>query len=205
MGRRKLYDRDEVLGRAMEVFWADGFHGTSTRRLSDEMGISVASMYAEFGSKDDLYADAVRRYEEQIVTAFFGPLEAPDATVQTVREVLRQFPAMARQVDNPPGCLVTNAVVDRAPDAAFSEAVMARYVARISAGIERALTNSLSTTAGPMVQTRALAHHLVAVLIGLFVLARARTDHGMLDDVVAAAIAELDAFTAEHGLDEPRT
>lgn len=196
MARQKTYERDEVLTRAMNAFWDNGFYSTSTRELAGAMGINVATMYTEFGSKEGLYAAALEQYEREVVGAFFGPLEAPDASIETVRATLRQFPAMAAQVAVAPGCLVTNAAVERAPDAAASHDVMARYVARISAAIRRALANSAGEAAADPGAVARMSDHLVAVLLGLFVMTRAQVESAVLDNVAESAVEQLDTFFA---------
>lgn len=200
MGRQKTYDRDEVLTDAMNTFWENGFHNTSTRELAAAMGLNVATLYTEFGSKEGLYSASLEQYERDVVGAFFGPLEAPDASLDTVRATLRLFPAMAQKVAAAPGCLVTNAAVERAPDAAASADVMARYVARIAAGIGRALMNTHAPAESDSAAVARFSHHLVAVLLGMFVMSRAHIDATVLHDVAESAVDQLNSFAAQHGL-----
>lgn len=200
MGRRKLYDRDAVLTLAMQMFWADGFHSTSARELAAAMGINVSTLYAEFGSKDGLYAEAIGLYEREVVTQLFAGLEAPDASLATLRETLLQFPILARSVAKAPGCLVTNAAIEHAPSAQASHDTMTRYIARISEGIQRALTNATRSKAIDPSSVTQLSHQLVAVLLGMFVMTRAQVDEHVLEDVAASAVAQLDAYAATFGL-----
>jgi len=55
---------DEVLDAAIEVFWRYGYQGASLQELTAAMGINKASLYAAFGSKEDLFHRAVARYAE---------------------------------------------------------------------------------------------------------------------------------------------
>ncbi len=55
MSRAKQYDRTELLDRAVELFRRQGFNGTSTAELVAEFGVNRKSMYAEFGSKQQLF------------------------------------------------------------------------------------------------------------------------------------------------------
>lgn len=203
MARQKTYQRDDLLDRVMHRFWADGYHRTSARELAASTGVNVSTLYSEFLNKEGLYAAALDRYERTVVDRFFGPLEAPDASIATVRATLAQFPAMARTVDVAPGCFVTNAAIEHAPSAADSASAMARYIARVSAGIQHALTNTGHAHAIDDAETRALANHVTATLLGLFVMTRAQTNFGILDDVVQSAIAQIDAFAARYGIPEP--
>lgn len=51
MARQKEFDRDEVLHKAMEVFWTRGYEGASIEDLVKHMGINRQSMYDTFGDK----------------------------------------------------------------------------------------------------------------------------------------------------------
>src|SRR5258705_9315353 len=56
MARPREFDRDEVLERAMSVFWSKGFTATSTSDLVEAMQIGRQSMYGSFGDKRSRFA-----------------------------------------------------------------------------------------------------------------------------------------------------
>ena len=62
MGMAKQYDRSELLDCAVELFRRQGFNGTSTADLVAELGINRKSMYAEFGSKQQLFEAVLAHY-----------------------------------------------------------------------------------------------------------------------------------------------
>jgi TetR/AcrR family transcriptional repressor of nem operon len=62
MGRPKTYDRDQVLDRAMKLFWDKGYEGAHLRELVEVAGISRFSLYQEFGGKQGLYEEAMALY-----------------------------------------------------------------------------------------------------------------------------------------------
>jgi AcrR family transcriptional regulator len=54
-GRPRSFDRQEALRRAMNVFWALGYEGTTLVDLLEAMeNITPTSFYAAFGSKEEL-------------------------------------------------------------------------------------------------------------------------------------------------------
>ena len=61
-GRPRTFDRELALRRAIELFWEQGYEGTSIADLTQAMGIAAPSLYAAFGSKEDLFREAVERY-----------------------------------------------------------------------------------------------------------------------------------------------
>lgn len=46
--------RDELVSKALNVFYANGFHATGMDKLVAETGISKTSMYKHFRTKDDI-------------------------------------------------------------------------------------------------------------------------------------------------------
>ena len=59
---RPTYDRAEVLQKALDLFWAKGFQGTSMKDLGAALGMHPGSIYAAFGSKEKLFEESLERY-----------------------------------------------------------------------------------------------------------------------------------------------
>ena len=78
MARTKAFNEQEVLKKAMELFWEKGFHATSMQDLVDHLGINRASMYDTFGGKDQLFLKSLRLY-----------LQKSRANIQELREILK--------------------------------------------------------------------------------------------------------------------
>ena len=109
-GRPRAFDVDEALDRALEVFWRQGYEGTSINDLTQAIGITKPSLYAAFGNKEDLFRKALDRY-----------IDGPGGYVQvamarpTVREVVEHLLLGAADAvtnpENPPGCLAVQAAL----------------------------------------------------------------------------------------------
>lgn len=63
MPRVKRFDEQEVLVRAMELFWKKGFAATSIQDLVSHLGINRASLYNTFGDKEQLFKQAFQHYK----------------------------------------------------------------------------------------------------------------------------------------------
>jgi len=46
MARKKQYNEEDVLEKALTLFWSNGYESTSTRMLEKEMGINQFSIYS---------------------------------------------------------------------------------------------------------------------------------------------------------------
>ena len=63
-GRPREFDYERAVDTALALFWEHGYEGTSLSRLRDAMGVSSASFYSAFGSKEQLFrlADLLRAF-----------------------------------------------------------------------------------------------------------------------------------------------
>lgn len=61
-GRKRGFDDQAALQKAMELFWQHGYEGTSVADLTKALGINPPSLYAAFGSKRALFEMALDRY-----------------------------------------------------------------------------------------------------------------------------------------------
>ena len=64
-GRHRTFDKDTALDQAMQVFWVNGYPGTSLADLTHAMGINKPSLYSAFGNKEKLYKSALERYVQK--------------------------------------------------------------------------------------------------------------------------------------------
>ncbi|MCG6395766.1 TetR/AcrR family transcriptional regulator, partial [Vibrio alginolyticus] len=61
-GRPREFDREVALRKAEQVFWQRGYEGTSMSDLVAALGIASARIYAAFGSKENLFREAIALY-----------------------------------------------------------------------------------------------------------------------------------------------
>ena len=85
-GRPRAYDPDTALARAMAVFWAGGYAGTSLDDVTAGTGMNRPSLYGAFGDKHALYLHTLERYRSLARTA----LDEALARDQPLRQVLRR-------------------------------------------------------------------------------------------------------------------
>src|SRR5258707_8048159 len=64
MGRPKSFSREEVLEKAMPVFWKRGFADTSLQEREGATGVNMSGLYTEFRDKEDLFVACLRHYLE---------------------------------------------------------------------------------------------------------------------------------------------
>jgi len=62
MARHKEYVKEEVLEAATQLFWKNGYEGTSMNGLVEATGLHRRSMYEEFGDKDGLFLECIDHF-----------------------------------------------------------------------------------------------------------------------------------------------
>jgi len=131
-GRPRVLDRDVGLDVAARLFWEHGYEGTSIADLTQAMGVTPPSLYAAFGSKEELYRQALDRNIERESSrrseALHGDLPAYDAIAFYLDDVAQGVTDPSK----PRGCIVSTAVLQHAKaNESVARAVAARREASI--------------------------------------------------------------------------
>ena len=62
MGRPKEFSREEVLEKAIPVFWEKGFSETTVQDLESATGVNKSGLYSEFKNKEDIFLASLQHY-----------------------------------------------------------------------------------------------------------------------------------------------
>ena len=188
-GRPRQFDRDGALDAAMRLFWRQGYEPTSLDQLKRAMGgLSAASFYGAFGSKESLYREALARYlgtHGQVVASLHDATLAPrDALEQALRLSAR----MQTDAGLPKGCMLVLSAANASPENDGLQALVAAERQRtrdaIRHGIERAVASGELRSGADVDGLAALAE---ALLVGMSVQAR----DGVPQAAIEAAVSNL--------------
>lgn len=132
-GRPRTLDPEAGLEIAARLFWQHGYEGTSIADLTQAMGITPPSLYAAFGSKEDLYRQAldhtIERESKGRSEALQGEMPAYDALAFYLRDVVQGITDPGK----PRGCIVSTAVLQHAEE---NESVATTVAARREASLQ---------------------------------------------------------------------
>lgn len=192
MGRPKQYDRIELLDRATDLFHRQGYAATTTAELVAELGVNRKSMYAEFGSKQELYEAVLERYDTHHLTRAIRAVEADGAALDGIRQAFGGYVRASGGWARGRGCLLANTAVERAAQDDASAHHVDAYYGRLDAAFRRALQNGVAAAEiHSSADIDALASFLTMSLIGVAVSARALQPPeyiGMSVDVVMGVL-----------------
>src|SRR3954465_6901479 len=93
-GRPRAFDREAALAQATRLFWEKGFEATSITDLTEAMGIGSPSLYAAFGSKEALYAEALNYYQETNEALVWAGFRAAPTAREAVKALLMDSAAV---------------------------------------------------------------------------------------------------------------
>lgn len=70
MARPSSFDREDALANARNLFWRKGFHATSLKDIEAALSLKPGSIYAAFGSKKELFSEALHYYARGVEGEF---------------------------------------------------------------------------------------------------------------------------------------
>jgi AcrR family transcriptional regulator len=194
-GRPREFDRDQALARARDAFWRRGYEGVSISDLVSLLGLASSRIYAAFGSKEDLFREAVSLYRSAEGGAPVRALKAAPTLREGIEAMLRTAIMTYTQPGRPRGCMVVTSATNCSSE---NDSVM-KWLAECRRERDRAILDRLNAAAagGEIIaraDTRTLADHFGAVMSGLSVQARDGLSRDRLLALIPAAIAALEPF-----------
>lgn len=108
----KSFDMDTALAGAMRVFWRKGYEATSISDLLKGMQINKGSFYNAFESKQNVFLQALLKYDNDNRKATLAALSDVGNPLEAIRTL---FDAIVDESANDPeqkGCLLVNTALD---------------------------------------------------------------------------------------------
>jgi len=192
MPRSKEFDQDAALDRAVELFWARGYAGTSITDLENHLNIGRQSLYDTFGDKRALFLKALERYSrwnadrlQETLLALDSGLGAVQAYFQATVELL-----------TPPGqrkaCLVANSILEIGQNDAEVSARCLGNQALVTHGFRHALAQAVERgEVAREMDVEATAMMLMAQAYGLVLLAKGGATRQELLNAVSSLLSRL--------------
>ncbi|MGN7761516.1 TetR/AcrR family transcriptional regulator [Paenibacillus sp. 22594] len=191
MARSKEFDVDNVLGKAMNVFWQQGYEKTSMQDLVTGMGIHKRSMYDTFGDKHTLYIKAMERFADMTVSKMEGRVEGTDSAKEAIRLLFDTI--IYKQESEPTGCLLVNTAVELANHDPVATSKVNEAFLHTEQLFERLVVQGqASGEISSRHQAANLAVFLHNALVGLRVMVKTTPDKGKLQTIADTTLAMLD-------------
>lgn len=189
-GRPKEYDDETVLQAAMDVFWSHGYEASSTQALCESTGLGKGSLYHAFGSKQKLYEQALKRYQELGLQAQKQILHSAGSA----KERLKALMLWGMEIDldgSERGCMALFSVMERSHDP-VTHKINQSYVQKIEALLCQVVAQGQAQgELSQKLSSLTIVRSFLASYYGLRILGRSMPDRAFLLDVIDGTISQL--------------
>lgn len=190
-GRKREFDREEVLTLAMQHFWVNGYEGSGLTDLLDAVGIARQSLYSTFGNKHELFLEALDHFFVAEVEPKLRQLDGEHAGFQALTQF---FESLGKKGfgNFKLGCMLTNAITELAP----GDSQVAKIAKQQLDRIEKAFQASVvaAQKAGNLrkdLKPNQVARLLLGTMHGVMVLAKTPSGKSKTKDIVSATLSVL--------------
>ncbi|MDB5090953.1 MAG: Transcriptional regulator, TetR family [Mucilaginibacter sp.] len=193
MARTKDFDENEVLNKAIAIFWHKGYNGTSMQDLVDGLGISRSSLYDTYSDKHTLFIKALESYQAKGSAKVCTLINDAGSAKETIKKLLELIAGELLDDQKHKGCFMVNAEVEVAPH----DPEVSKMVCQNDQQVEDAfyLVIKKGQESGEIANkqdARALARFTFNTVKGIRVTAKSTTDKSVFDDIIKLAMATLD-------------
>ncbi|GAC31000.1 TetR/AcrR family transcriptional regulator [Paraglaciecola polaris] len=192
MSAKAKFNRDDVISKAKNLYWEKGYHATSMRNLQDVVDMRPGSIYAAFGSKDNLFSEALNHYALENAEQLANCMAQENTVLGGLKRFIRSV-TLCDKGSVPSGmCMIVKSVAELTQNdspvlLANAKAILAKVEGSLAQIFQRAKDNGEISAAKDPVE---LACYLQVQLIGL------RTYAQATDNIVAVEKLIDDLFEA---------
>jgi AcrR family transcriptional regulator len=186
MPRPALYDRNESLGKALDLFWSKGYYASSLKQIEKALDMRPASIYSAFGNKDLLYIEALTIYGEAGLLELDRHVEQYESVIGALKDYLRLIADSCCDKDGGPAraCLIVKTMLETNNTHTDLSLKAREYLDKFEAKLQSFL--ELSKQRGELVQEtdcKRLARVLQAQIIAIRAMAERQLEHEAIKDL----------------------
>ncbi|MDR3681474.1 MAG: TetR/AcrR family transcriptional regulator [Flavipsychrobacter sp.] len=192
MARTKDFDENEVLTKAIQVFWLKGYNGTSMQDLVDSLGISRSSLYDTYTDKHTLFMKALESYQNSGAATIRDIIDNSASAKETIKRLLELAIGDLLSDKEQKGCFMVNAEVEVASHDAEVNTLVCKNDQQMEDAFYQVIQKGKDSGEIKNKQdARALARFIFNAVKGMRVTAKSSTDKAAFDDIIALTISVL--------------
>ncbi|MES2061126.1 MAG: TetR/AcrR family transcriptional regulator [Bacteroidota bacterium] len=192
MARKKEFDEDELLEKAVNLFWKKGYHATSAQDLVDGLGINRSSLYNTYTDKRTLFTKSLKMYQQQRTGLMISTLQQSQHIGETIKQIFNHIIDEDMADSMKKGCFMVNTAVELSgQDQEINDIVTAN-----NQSVENALTAAIEKgrQSGQVLNpepSRAIAQFVFATISALRVTARSGAGRQVMQNIANVALYSL--------------
>jgi TetR/AcrR family transcriptional repressor of nem operon len=196
MARTKDFDENEVLTKAMNLFWTRGYNTTSMEDLVAGLGISRSSLYDTYTDKHTLFIKALENYQSISAVKIQEIVNHPGSAKETVLKLVEMVTEGLLTGRQRKGCFLVNAGVEVAPHDKEVNNLVCRNDQQMEEIFCQVIQKGKKTgeIKNPR-DARTLARFIFNTVKGLQVTAKSATDKSVFNEIILLAVSVLDQKT----------
>jgi TetR/AcrR family transcriptional repressor of nem operon len=192
MARNRQFDETQALAAAMQVFWENGYEGTSIQDLEDAMGLKRTSIYNAFGNKRALFERVTAFYKESVMARLFADMDAAPNIRDGIRRLLNSALDIHFDEANPGGCLVVLSVLESSQHDRQSQLSMQQTLHDLRHALQSRLARARKAgELAPDLDTAATATTIATAMTGMMVMGKANFTRAALKKTVNQVVGLL--------------
>ena len=126
-GRKKDFDEEEVLKKASELFWKNGYCATNARTLSKEMDMNLGSIYYSFSNKKELFEKSFQHTTDLLIDYMEQFIKGHEDLKEGIKAFYIQQTKNPNSQDHQKGCFMGNTLIESAgTDESLKQLAVAR-------------------------------------------------------------------------------
>ncbi len=190
-GRPKQFKKEEVLNTILEAFWSNGYDALSTASLVEITGVNKPSLYATFGSKEEIFEKVVNLYRERFKNEVALKSLNKESFKESVESFFKQAIIFATKNKEAKGCLAIHGALKTKHDDKASSLLL-----QVRLDLEEVLLKRIKKAVKDNdyqceMKPKALAKYLATVHAGLNIQVLNNASTSELKEVVSIALKNI--------------
>ncbi|WP_027182898.1 TetR/AcrR family transcriptional regulator [Desulfovibrio inopinatus] len=151
------YDRNDIIDKAIDLFWRNGYSGSSMQQVVKATGLKPGSLYYSFGNKEALFKEALERYAQQRIATIRQILDTAPNVGEGICKNFERVLHEARQSDYK-SCLLVKTQLELASEGNALHEFAAAKLREVEAVFQHYLEREFDTTRSQYRATSIMLH-----------------------------------------------
>jgi AcrR family transcriptional regulator len=115
-GRPRSFDREQLIEKVMHLFWDRGYRDLSFNEIATATGLTRASLYNSFKSKEALFFEALQNYSSSTPDVLFTKVKDGEPVGPVFYQVFAHAAKLRASEEKKRGCFTVNCFAELAGD-----------------------------------------------------------------------------------------
>ncbi len=175
-------NHDDVIERAMNLFWQRGYKKTSVEDLIEGAGINRFNLYETFGGKHGLYLKALDKYRDDVFLKRMDKIDEHKNGLEGIEEYFNSLEEFLIDSKGNFTCLMMNSQIELVPKDSKVTKKVSFYFTKMEETFKKALTRAQKTGAIPKdTNISDMAKFLTGSAQGMCVMSKLKNASGFLE------------------------